>query len=51
VRSPVSGLTTRGRCLIAAGVACAACAVVLDERDLLRIGALLIALPILSALV
>lgn len=51
MRSPVSGLTTRGRCLIAAGVACAACAVMLDERDLLRIGALLIALPILSALV
>jgi len=50
VRWPVAGLTTRGRCLIAAGVACGACAVVLDERDLLRVAALLIALPVLSAL-
>jgi len=50
MHSPVAGLTTRGRALIAAGAACAACAVVLDERDLLRIGALLIALPVLSAL-
>jgi len=50
VRSPVAGLTTRGRCLIAAGAACVACALVLDERDLLRIGVLLIALPLLSAL-
>lgn len=39
----------RGRCLIAAGAACAICAVALDERDLLRIGALLVALPLLCA--
>ena len=44
------GLTTRGRCLIAAGVAAGVCAVVLDERDLLRVAVLLVALPVLSAL-
>lgn len=48
--SPLRGLTTRGRCLIAAGLAAGACAVVLDERDLLRVGALLVALPLLSVL-
>lgn len=49
MRSPLAGLTTRGRCSIAAGVACGACSVVLDERDLLRVGALLVALPVLTA--
>ncbi len=39
VAGRLSGLTTRGRCLLAGGVATAVCAVVLDERDLLRIGA------------
>ena len=51
MRSPTSGLSTRGRCLIAAGAACAVCALVLDERDLLQIGALLVALPVVSGLV
>lgn len=45
-----TGLTTLGRCLIAAGIAAMVCAVVLDERDLLRIGAFAIALPVLAAL-
>lgn len=49
-RSPLRGLTTRGRSLVAAGVAAGVCAVVLDERDLLRVGLLLVALPVLSAL-
>ena len=31
-------LTTRGRCLLAGGIAAAICAVLLDERDLLRVG-------------
>lgn len=45
----LSGLTTRGRCLLAAGIAAAACAVVLDERGLLRVAAFIVALPLLAA--
>jgi len=45
----LSGLTTRGRCLLAAGVAAAVCAVVLNERDLLRVAVFVIALPLLVA--
>jgi uncharacterized protein (DUF58 family) len=46
-----SGLTTLGRCLIAAGVSASVCSVVLNERDLLRIGVLVIVLALLAALV
>lgn len=44
------GLSTLGRCLIAAGLASAVCAVVLAERDLLRIGVFAVALPLFAAL-
>jgi uncharacterized protein (DUF58 family) len=50
VRSALSALTTRGRCLLAAGVAAALCALVLGERDLLRVACLLVALPLVAAL-
>lgn len=50
-RSPLHGLTTRGRSLLAAGLAAGGCGVALDERDLVRVGVLLVALPVLSALV
>ena len=43
-------LSTRGRCLLAAGVATAACSVPLDERDLLRVGAFAAVLPLLALL-
>jgi uncharacterized protein (DUF58 family) len=46
-----SGLTTRGRCLLAAGVAAALCALLLNERDLLRVAVFVIALPVLAAMV
>jgi uncharacterized protein (DUF58 family) len=46
----LSGLTTRGRCLLAGGAATAVCAVVLDERDLLRVGAFVAVLPLLALL-
>ncbi|MGW1677861.1 DUF58 domain-containing protein [Saccharopolyspora sp. NPDC002376] len=46
----LSGLTIRGRCLLAAGVAAGICALVLDERDLLRVSAFVIALPLLALL-
>ena len=49
VGGPLSGLTTRGRCLLAAGMAAALCSVVLNERDLLRVAVFVIALPILVA--
>lgn len=42
-------LTTRGRCVLAGGVAAAICALVLDERDLLRVAAFAMALPLLAA--
>ena len=43
-------LSTRGRCLLAAGIATAACAIPLEERDLLRIGAFAAVLPLLALL-
>ncbi|MEK6441143.1 DUF58 domain-containing protein [Pseudonocardia sp. T1-2H] len=49
-RDRPSGLTTRGRCLLAGGIATAVCAVVLDERDLLRIGLFVCLLPVVSLL-
>jgi uncharacterized protein (DUF58 family) len=51
VRAALSGLTTRGRCLLAAGVAAALCGLVLGERDLLRVATFLIALPLVAAAV
>lgn len=44
----LSGLTTRGRCLLAGGAATAVCAIVLDERDLLRAGVLVALLPLFA---
>jgi uncharacterized protein (DUF58 family) len=46
----LSGLTTRGRCLLAAGIAAALCAWALNERDLLRVAVFVIALPLLVVL-
>jgi uncharacterized protein (DUF58 family) len=47
VRGALSGLTTRGRCLLAAGLAAAICSFFLAERDLLRVAVFVIALPLL----
>ncbi|MEV0681327.1 DUF58 domain-containing protein [Actinosynnema sp. NPDC050436] len=49
MRAALSGLTTRGRCLLAAGIAAGLCAIVLNERDLLRVAAFVVALPLLAA--
>ncbi|MBV9312766.1 MAG: DUF58 domain-containing protein [Pseudonocardia sp.] len=46
----LTGLTTQGRCLLAAGVACSACSIALNERDLLRIGTFVLVMPLLAAL-
>jgi uncharacterized protein (DUF58 family) len=51
MRAALSGLTTRGRCLLAAGAASALCGLVLGERDLLRVAVFLIALPLVAAAV
>lgn len=42
------GLTTRGRCMVAGGCAAILCGVLLDERDLLRVGILAVALPLVA---
>ena len=46
LRAALAGLTTRGRSFLAAGVAAAVCAYVLGQADLLRVGLLLAALPL-----
>ncbi|MDT0447261.1 DUF58 domain-containing protein [Streptomyces johnsoniae] len=51
LRAAFSGLTTRGRSFLAAGAAAAVCAYVLGQPDLLRVGILLAALPVLCVLV
>src|SRR3954447_2345264 len=48
-RDPLlAGLTVRGRCLLAGGVATLVCAAVLHEINLARIGVFLTALPLLA---
>lgn len=47
----LGGLTTRGRCLLAAGLAAALCAVLVNERDLLRVAAFAMMLPLLASVV
>jgi uncharacterized protein (DUF58 family) len=49
-RTGRAALTTRGRCLLAGGIATAGCALPLDERDLLRVGAFVALLPLLALL-
>ncbi|EOT06115.1 DUF58 domain-containing protein [Streptomyces noursei] len=51
LRAAFGGLTTRGRSFLAAGVAAAACAYLLGQADLLRVGLLLAALPLVCVLV
>jgi uncharacterized protein (DUF58 family) len=47
----LSGLTTRGRCLLAAGLALGVCAVLLGQRDLLRAAIFLLTLPLAAVAV
>ena len=49
MREALSAMTIRGRAFLAAGGAAALCAIVLGQDDLLRIGALLLLLPVVSA--
>ncbi|MGH3281488.1 MAG: DUF58 domain-containing protein [Trebonia sp.] len=49
MRGLAGSLTVRGRSFAAAGAAAVACGLLIPEPDLVRIGALLLALPLLSA--
>lgn len=49
LRTALAGLTTRGRSFLAAGIAAGICAYVLGQSDLLRVGLLLAALPLVCA--
>jgi uncharacterized protein (DUF58 family) len=49
MRRLLSTLTTRGRSFVTAGIAAALCGLLIPEPDLLRIGLLLMALPLVSA--
>jgi uncharacterized protein (DUF58 family) len=49
VRATLATLTTRGRAFLSAGITSAVCALALGQKDLLRVGLLLIALPVITA--
>jgi uncharacterized protein (DUF58 family) len=49
MREALSGLTLRGRAFLAAGVTAVVCAVVLGQSTLVRVGVLLVALPLVTA--
>ncbi|MFN2625154.1 MAG: hypothetical protein ABR520_03600, partial [Mycobacteriales bacterium] len=49
--SALRGLTLRGRSFLASGLACLVASLVLGARDVLRLGVLLVALPLLCAVV
>ncbi|MEV0273018.1 MAG: DUF58 domain-containing protein [Hamadaea sp.] len=49
MREALSGLTTRGRAFFAAAAAAALASLILGERDLMRVAALLAVLPLLAA--
>ncbi|MGD0558906.1 MAG: DUF58 domain-containing protein [Streptosporangiaceae bacterium] len=50
MRTVFGALTTRGKCFIAAGITAALCGLGIPEPDLVRVGALLLVLPLLSAM-
>jgi hypothetical protein len=49
MREALASMTTRGRAFVAAGLTAFACALVLGQDDLLRVGALLALLPLVTA--
>jgi uncharacterized protein (DUF58 family) len=51
MRAVFGSLTTRGRSFVAAGGAATVCGLAIPEPDLVRVGALLIILPLVSALI
>jgi len=51
MREALAGLTVRGRAFLAAGITAVVCAMVLDQKALVRVGVLLVALPLVTAFV
>jgi len=51
MRALFSSLTTRGRSFVAAGAVAMVCGLGIPEPDLVRVGALLVLLPVVSALI
>ena len=49
MREALSGLTLRGRAFLAAGITAIVCAVVMGQDQLVRVGVLVAALPLLAA--
>lgn len=49
MREGLSGLTTRGRAFLAAGITAVVCALVIGQPALTRVGVLLLAVPLLTA--
>jgi uncharacterized protein (DUF58 family) len=49
MREALSGLTLRGRSFLAAGISAVLCAVLLGQSTLVRVGVLLVALPLVTA--
>ncbi len=49
MREALAGLTVRGRAFVAAGVAAIGCAMVLGQTSLVRVGVLVVALPLVTA--
>ena len=50
MREALAGLTVRGRAFVAAGVTAVVCAVLLGQPALTRVGVLVLALPLVTAL-
>lgn len=51
MREAITGLTVRGRAFLAAGITAVICAVLLGQPALTRVGVLVVALPLVTALV
>ena len=51
MREALAGLTVRGRAFLAAGITAIICAVFLGQDALTRVGVLVLALPLVTALV
>ncbi|SFC04975.1 Uncharacterized conserved protein, DUF58 family, contains vWF domain [Nocardioides terrae] len=49
MREALSGLTLRGRAFLAAGISAVVCAILLGQSTLVRVGVLLVALPLVTA--
>lgn len=49
MRAALATLTTRGRAFLSAGLTCTVCSILLGQDDLLRVGVLLVILPVVTA--